>query len=204
MEVIKIKPYFGEANTFAVTDDGKNCILIDCAHEGILKELKSLGLTPKGVLLTHGHFDHVGGCGEFTDPTVNIFCSKKEEKFIFSQQNRSVFGGVHIPDFTAHGILSEGGNYSFEGLDFKVIETPGHTAGSLCFIFGNNLFTGDTLFCQSVGRCDLPTGNSEELKKSLKKLCELEGDYKIYCGHFGETTLDNERKFNPYIKSLGL
>lgn len=203
MKVIQLEPHFGTANTFAVTKDGKNCILIDCAREGILKELKLLDLTPKAVLLTHGHFDHVGGCGELHKAGVEIFCSVKEKDFIFSAPNRSIFGGVYIPDFTVNGSLQEG-SFSIAGIDIKVLETAGHTAGSLCFIVEDCLFTGDTLFCQSVGRCDLPTGDERELQKSLEKLCALDGDYKIYCGHGEKTTLERERKYNPYMNGSGL
>lgn len=108
MKVIKLEPYSGEANTFAVTADGKNCILIDCAGEGLIERLSALNLTPKAVLLTHGHFDHVGGTAEFSASGVSIYCSAKEKDFIFSKENRSVFGGVYIPEFTAEGVLKDG------------------------------------------------------------------------------------------------
>lgn len=199
MKVIKLEPYSGEANTFAVTADGKNCILIDCAGEGLIERLSALNLTPKAVLLTHGHFDHVGGTAEFSASGVSIYCSAKEKDFIFSKENRSVFGGVYIPEFTAEGVLKEG-NFSVADLNIKVIETPGHTAGSLCFMIENRLFTGDTLFRGSVGRCDLPTGNFTRLKDSLKKISALDGDFTLYCGHGAETTLERERKYNPYMQ----
>lgn len=199
MKVIKLEPYSGEANTFAVTADGKNCILIDCAGEGLIERLSALNLTPKAVLLTHGHFDHVGGTAEFSASGVSIYCSAKEKDFIFSKENRSVFGGVYIPEFTAEGVLKDG-IFSVADLNIKVIETPGHTAGSLCFMIENRLFTGDTLFRGSIGRTDLPGGNAAEMLESLKKLASLEGDYKVYCGHGEDTTLDFERLYNRYLR----
>ena len=84
-------------------------------------------------------------------------------------------------------------------MKFKAIATPGHTAGSVTYLCGNSLFTGDTLFCEGVGRCDLPTGNADELVASIYKLFELDGDYAVYCGHEDDTTLAHERAHNPYV-----
>ena len=84
-------------------------------------------------------------------------------------------------------------------LEFTVLETPGHTAGSVCYLIGNNIFSGDTLFQGSCGRTDLPTGNWGEIIASLKRLRNLPGDYNVYPGHGPATTLEIERRMNPYM-----
>ena len=187
-------------NSYILTEDNKTAVVIDCADENVFYKCEKLGLKPVAVLLTHGHFDHVGGCGKFYAENVPIYCGEGEEKFIFSRENRSVFGGVYIPDFEIYRTLSDGEKIMLGGIDFEVISTPGHTAGSVCYIAKKCLFSGDTLFCGSVGRCDLPGGNFSVLRNSLKKLLSLEEDYEVCCGHGEGTTLEYERKYNPYAK----
>ena len=200
MEVIKVLPYGFGCNSYLVTKDGKNAVVIDCSGPEVYDECIDANLTPVAVLLTHGHFDHVGGCGKFFEKKVPVYCGEKEQSLIFSEQNRGIFGGVYIPQFEIFKALKDGEEIELGGINFKVIHTPGHTAGGVCYLAGDSLFTGDTLFKESVGRSDLPTGNSKQLIESVKKLFALDGDYKVYCGHERETTLDHERSHNPYIK----
>jgi glyoxylase-like metal-dependent hydrolase (beta-lactamase superfamily II) len=199
MKVYKIYPKGFASNSYILTADDKTCVLVDCAQERVFDECKRLGLTPEYVLLTHGHFDHIGGCGKFFDDGVKIMCGEKEQDLIFSSDNRAIFNGVAIPHFEIEKTLKDGEELDLCGMHFKVLHTPGHTAGGVCYICEDNLFTGDTLFCESVGRCDLPTGNARELIQSVKRLFELQGDYKVYCGHEDDTTLEHERKYNPYV-----
>ncbi|MDE7439068.1 MAG: MBL fold metallo-hydrolase [Clostridia bacterium] len=200
MQIFKVLPQNFGCNSYIVTSDGKYAVVIDCADEGVFYECERRGLTPAAVLLTHGHFDHVGGCGIFFSHGVPIYCGEKEKDFIFSRENRSVFGGVYIPEFEIYKTLKDGEKITLGGIDFEVIETVGHTVGGVCYLCGDCLFSGDTLFRGSVGRYDLFGGNFNELTKSIKKLFALDGDLKVYCGHEGETTLEYERKNNPYVK----
>lgn len=200
MQVFKIIPCEFGCNSYIVTEDGKSAVVIDCAEPGVYDECINRGLTPVAVLLTHGHFDHVGGCGKFYKNGVPVYCGEDEKDLIFSEQNMGIFGGVYIPEFEIYKTFKDGEEIELGGIKFKVISTPGHTAGGVCYIAGKNLFSGDTLFKCSVGRCDLPTGNAKQLIESVKKLFALDGDYKIYCGHEQDTTLDFERKHNPYIR----
>jgi glyoxylase-like metal-dependent hydrolase (beta-lactamase superfamily II) len=152
------------------------------------------------VLLTHGHYDHIGGCGVFFDNGAKILCGENEDKLIFSDDNRAIFHGITIPHFEIYKTLKDGEELELCSIKFKVIATPGHTAGGVSYLAEDCLFTGDTLFFESVGRCDLATGNARQLIASVKKLYSLEGNYKIYCGHSEDSTLEHERLFNPYVR----
>ena len=107
--------------------------------------------------------------------------------------------GLSMKHFDADILVGEGSELNFGNEKIKVISTPGHTRGGVCYILGDNIFTGDTLFRGSIGRTDFPTGDKEEMLQSLKKLSELDGNYNVYCGHESNTTLDFERKNNIYM-----
>lgn len=200
MQVYKILPYGFGCNSFIVTADGKNAVVIDCADPHVYDECIKRKLNPVAVLLTHGHFDHVGGCGKFYEYGVPVYCGEKEKTLIHSPENKEMFGGVYIPEFEIAKTFTDGENVTLGGIDFKVISTPGHTVGGVCYIAENCIFSGDTLFCESIGRSDLPTGDFPQLIKSIKKLFALDGDYTIYCGHEQNTTLSHERTNNIYVK----
>lgn len=106
--------------------------------------------------------------------------------------HKNYTGKVNV--FTEDDILK------LDELEFDVLETPGHTSGSVCFICGMNMFSGDTLFSRSVGRTDMPDGSSTALMKSLTKIADLGGNLTVYPGHMNVTTLDAERKYNPYLR----
>lgn len=201
MKVYKFVNDYGLANSYLVTQDGKNGILIDCATPDLVKRVyDETGIKVETILLTHGHFDHVGGCREFAECYVSFYCSQEEKPLILSREYLGIFGGVRVPRFEIDRELKDGEEFELSGLNIKVISTPGHSAGSVCYIIGDCLFTGDTLFCGSVGRWDLPTGDYKKLSKSLEKLKNLKGDYKIYSGHGEDTALSHERLTNPYLK----
>ena len=187
-------------NSYILTEDKRTAVVIDCGDEGVFDECQRLALKPVALLLTHGHFDHVGGCGKFYAENVPIYCGEGEKDYIFSKENRSIFGGVYIPDFEIFKTLTDGERITLGGIDFEVMETKGHTAGGVCYLAEDCLFSGDTLFREGIGRCDLPGGNFKELKISLKKLLSIDKNLKVYCGHGDETTLAYERKHNPYVE----
>jgi glyoxylase-like metal-dependent hydrolase (beta-lactamase superfamily II) len=200
MKVYKIYPKGFASNSYILTADDKTCVVVDCAQERVLEECRKLNLEPKYVLLTHGHYDHIGGCGAFYNVGAKIICGEKEDELIFSDDNRAIFHGITIPEFAIDRTVKDGEKLQLCGMEFTVIATPGHTAGGVTYVADGNLFTGDTLFCESVGRCDLPTGNARQLVESVKKLFSLKGDYKVYCGHEDDTTLQHERENNPYVR----
>ena len=200
MTVYKVSGRGYGCNSYILTADNRTAVIIDCADEKVYYRCEELGLKPIAVLLTHGHFDHVGGCGKFNSENVPICCGEREEKFIFSKENRTIFGGVYIPDFNIFKTFADGEKITVGGIKLEVISTPGHTAGSVCYLADECLFSGDTLFLGSIGRSDLPGGDFIQLMGSLKKLLSIDKNLKVYCGHGSETMLNFERKNNPYVK----
>ena len=200
MKVIKIEPHGFLSNSYILTADGKTAVAVDPSDGEVLSVLGRENLTCEYVLLTHGHFDHVGMCGVLQNDGAQILCGETEKDFIFSPGNRGIFGGVYIPVFEISRTVKDGEKFTLCGINFTAVHTPGHTKGSMCYIADDCLFSGDTLFYCSVGRTDLPTGDMRELISSVKKLFALNGDYKIYTGHGENTTLDFERRRNPYVR----
>ena len=200
MKVFKVEPEGFASNSYIITADGKSAVVIDPSEESVLDELRRKNLQCEYVLLTHGHFDHVGMCGELYKTGARILCGEYEKDFIFCEENASIFGGVYIPQFKIARTLADGEKFTLCGVDFTAIHTPGHTGGNMCYLAENCLFSGDTLFCCSVGRTDLPTGSMSKLVRSVKKLFVLEGDPTVYTGHGPDTTLEFERKNNPYVR----
>lgn len=205
MKVYKLQTGVLGVNTYFLVNEEKNtAVLIDGGqHYNLIKDYaKKLGVIIKAELLTHAHFDHSGNAKRFQDEGVKIYAPNLEyEKLIVGDTLSSDFG-LTFQNFTPDYKVFGGDSLKIEGLKIEVISTPGHTDGSVCYLASDNLFTGDTLFNLSIGRTDFPTGSIEDMKKSLKTLFSLKGDYKVYCGHGDETTLEYERKFNPYNQIL--
>ena len=188
------------ANCYTVYDDeSKNCLIIDLGGDfsKILNQAERLGLSVKGVILTHGHFDHVADARFCKGQNIPVYISREDFNMLSSTTNMSEWAGCGSLSFEADGVFKEGLN-EIGGIKFEVIKTPGHTAGSVCFLFDKTLFSGDTLFALSYGRCDLPTGDFAMLKNSiLNKIFTLDGEIEVLSGHGGRTTIKYERKYNP-------
>lgn len=175
-------------------DDSDACIVIDPGYEPetVLLEVKRLKKSISAILLTHGHFDHVGGVKALAEAAG---CP------VYLHEN-----DLSLPiSFTAGplyytNLYDEGDVLPLAGLDIRVLHTPGHTSGSVCLMAEDVLFSGDTLFRDACGRTDLPGGNPGELFKSLRRLAALAKDYRVLPGHGMETTLEDERSYNPYMQ----
>ncbi len=201
MQVFKIYPVGFASNSYLITTDGKTALCIDPAQPRILDEAKKRGLNVTHVLLTHGHFDHIGGVAVLQKAGAQAGCLAGEERLALNNNLADFFGEEEVEPFKIDFTVKDGEELELAGIKIKVISTAGHTAGGACYLIENNLFTGDTLFEGSVGRSDLPTGNGAELLKSVKRLYALAGDYKVYAGHGEDTTLENERKYNGVIRA---
>ena len=204
MQLITLSPRGFGANTYVLTKDGKTAIVVDPAQPRILDELENRGLIPVCVLLTHCHFDHVGGVGKLQENGARVFCSDKEKPLVGTDADLfSAFGAPRIA-YTVDETFSDGEEKTLCGMKVKLLLTPGHTAGSACYLIESDgeklLLTGDTLFAGSIGRTDFPTGSIAQLRGSLKRLAQLDGEYPVYAGHNEPTTLDTERKTNPFLR----
>ena len=156
------------------------------------------------ILLTHAHFDHICGAGILRRNTgVKIAIGKNEADALWDG-DINLINRFHRPIelFGADILLSDGENISVGDLFFNVIETPGHTAGGVCYHIENKLFSGDTLFFESVGRTDFPSGDEDVLKSSVKKLFMLDYKTSVFPGHGDATTIGHEKKHNPYVRNI--
>lgn len=188
-------------NCYIVWDENtKNAAVIDPGDDGayLSNRLKKNGLTLQYILLTHGHFDHIGGVDKLKSTcgsNPKVYLSHKDLGL------ESVFHETIALDPNSVTDWKEGDSVTMDSITFRVLSTPGHTPGSVCLIAGDILFSGDTLFQGSCGRTDFPGGSWTEMSASLRRLYQLPGDYTVLSGHTGSTTLDRERKTNVFMQS---
>lgn len=177
-------------------------IVIDPADDAdkIKEAAARIGKPIKYVLLTHGHFDHCNAAYELQRDGAKVYMSKADFDMIKNDLDLAKYCGVTFNKFEPDYLIGEG-ELDVCGQKIKVLATPGHTAGGLTYIINGDVFCGDTLFYASVGRSDLPTGDKRTLTQSIKRLYALDGDYTVYPGHGRSTTLNFERKYNPYVKA---
>ena len=182
-----------QTNCYVVWGEGSDrCIVIDPGYASgeILK--RTQGKSVAAILLTHGHFDHVGGVGDLAAETgCPVYICPEDLSMPPQMTNGPIF-------YT--NTYAEGDVLTLAGISLKILHTPGHTPGSVCILAEDALFTGDTLFQDSCGRTDLPGGDWATILKSLRRLKAMEGDYRVYPGHGPATTLEDEKKYNPYMK----
>ena len=190
-------------NCYLVADDAGRCAVIDPGShtEKILKKAEEEGFTIEAILLTHGHFDHVMAAPGIQKSTgAKLYIHKNDEPDLAPEVagHRGYLREPYVmPRVDGH--LEEGGEVQVGDLTFRVLHTPGHTLGSCVLLCEDLMFSGDTLFAGTCGRCDLAGGSLEQMFASLKKLAQLEGDYKVLPGHMEASTLETERQTNPYV-----
>ena len=207
MNVIQIATGPMQANAFLVYEDTKEAFLIDPGEdaERILEKVRLCGIGKvTHILLTHGHFDHIGAVAQIKKETGAKVCiHRRDASMLKSQQdNLSVFAGMPVPETEADVVLEGGEMLMAAAMEVKVLHTPGHSGGSVCYIAGDNLFAGDTLFYRSVGRTDFPGSDPNEYRHSLQTVLRgLERDYTVYTGHGPSTTLYAEFSSNPFLMS---
>ena len=161
---------------------------------------KEKGITLLGALLTHTHFDHASCAYNLQQAGVKIYVSSEEEVGLRDgRYNLAHKFYIDFKELFADKTFTDGEEFTIADIPVKVMSTPGHSIGSVCFIIGDNLFTGDTLMCCTIGRDDLYLGDGFSLMQSLKKITSLTKNYNVYAGHGEDSTLDYEKVNNPYL-----
>ncbi len=190
-------------NCYLITDEKtKKSAIIDCP-EYSSQMIDFIGDSNlEYILLTHGHFDHIDGVADVKEKyNCKVAISKEDEPMLSSTKlSLGAFCGVFHKEAQADLIVSDNDVITLGDTQIKVIATPGHTKGGVCYLADDCLFCGDTLFYLSCGRTDFPGGSVSEIKQSLKRLSLLEGNLKVYSGHGPQSTLDFERQNNPYMR----
>ena len=204
---------------FMYREGEKECVVVDPADKGtaIYDALRRNGFRVAGILLTHGHFDHIWGLDELRnaanavaecdategdDRPVKVYASEAERELL-RDAHKNVSEQAGRPCVTSADVyVKDGEEITLAGITFKVIFTPGHTAGGCCYYVeeAGFLVSGDTLFAESVGRTDFPTGSMGTLVRSIReKLLVLPEDTKVYPGHGESTTIEHEKKYNAFL-----
>ena len=190
---------------FVYDSENKKALVFDapCDGEGIYRRLKDKGIEVAALLLTHGHFDHILGANELRKAaSIKIYACEDEQDVCEDTHNNCTDQIGRLYTVKCNRYIKDGEEIEIEGIRCRLIETPGHTKGSCCYYFEDAgfLISGDTLFCGSIGRSDLPTGSEATLIRSIKeKLMCLPDDVKVYPGHGDETTIEYERRYNPFL-----
>lgn len=184
--------------------DGKYGVVIDpgADSEKILAAAQEERVEIKSIFLTHAHFDHVLAVSDIQKKTGAKLVANTAEKQRMCDEYLcwcGSSGGQKFVPLYADVEIDERGSIDVGKMHFEFMRTPGHTEGSMCIICDNVIFSGDTLFAGTCGRCDFPGGDCEEILRSLKKLYNLPGDMRVLPGHERETTLSRERVHNPYM-----
>lgn len=194
-----------QENSFVVAcEETKEAVIIDPGAEAdrIYRVVTFHGFTLKYVMNTHAHLDHIGGIAEIIEKTGVPFLLHKDDLYLIEEIENDplqAFIQVKAPPLP-NRFFSDGERIPVGKLEFEVMHTPGHTPGSVCFLVENVLFSGDTLFSNSIGRADLPGGNHKQLLASIReKLLPLDDNVRVYSGHGTITTIGSERQFNPFF-----
>lgn len=194
-------------NYLLIDDNSKEAILFDCSQytDELQEKLQEYGAKLKYVLITHGHFDHILGLNKLHEkmPEVEILAPIGDKDLIedvveFVHAFVGNVEDVKVPHISKY--IDENSEIFIGNEKVQVITTAGHTKGGVCYFVDNKLFSGDTIFQESIGRTDLPSGSYEQIVQSVKKVLEMfADDVKIYPGHGDFTTVAHEKKYNPVL-----
>jgi len=201
-----------QTNCYVVINEkNKECFIIDpgASAKQLAERIRKDELTPVAVLLTHGHFDHAGAAEELAKEfDVKIYAHEAEKDTLENPQKNVSWMINHNESYSADVYVKDEETITLAGFAIKVLHTPGHTEGGCCYYIADEdvVFTGDTLFAQSVGRTDFPGGSMSQIVRSiteklmpLNEAGDLENDIMVYPGHNDPTTIETERMNNPYL-----
>lgn len=190
---------------FAVNEETKECLIIDPGDNAdmLAEKIRQGGYTPVAILLTHGHFDHIMGVEGLRETFhIPVYVHEDDEQMLKRPDlNAGAMIGARV-SLMADELLHDGDELMLAGMKIRVLHTPGHTPGGVCFYFPEEevLFSGDTLFCESVGRTDLPGGSMGALIRSLKeRVMKLPDLTVVYTGHGEPTKIGYEKQNNPFL-----
>ena len=191
-------------NCYIVSDDNGHTAIIDPGGDAkrIFGDVKLNNLTVDLILLTHAHFDHIMAVEELRVATGAQLCVGAGDGPMLYDAQLNLSAMVYpsqAVSLTADRLLRDGDEVTFGDITLSVMDTPGHTRGSVCYLGDGVLFSGDTLFAGSIGRTDLPGGDMTVMRRSLERLSLIEGDYTVYSGHGEETTLEFQKSANPFL-----
>lgn len=198
-----------QTNCYIISNKQQDCLIIDPGEEGnkIINEIRKANLNPQAILLTHAHFDHIGAVDTVRDAFgIPVYMHKKEKEWLGEPNLNGSGKYAQLPNYMikqADHYLAPAKEVTVGSFTFEVVHTPGHSPGSISFLFDEDrlAFVGDTLFKNSIGRTDLIDGDEKLLLKSIReKLLVLSNDTIIYPGHDESTTVEDEVKWNPFLK----
>lgn len=207
MKILTIVTGTIEENCHIIFDEEKNAVVIDPGDDAknIIGTIEKNGLSVKTIVLTHGHYDHVGAVNELKEYTkANVVAHEKEKELL---QNPQLSLGIYLNPFYVNprvdSYVKEGDILSAGDISLRVIHTPGHTEGGMCLYTEGVLFSGDTLFYRTLGRWDFPTGDLSKLTRSIgDKIFSLPDNTVIYSGHGPQTTVGEEKVYNEVNRWL--
>ncbi len=195
-----------QTNCYFIIDEiTKSCMIVDPADDidVIIKKLSDKELTCEGIILTHGHFDHMLALEALRDRTnAKLYVHEADNELLLDPEKSlmSFYTGSKTPCRSADVLLKDGDTIDFHGNIIKVMHTPGHTKGSCCYLIGEHMICGDTLFRGSIGRYDFYGGDYDTILSSLEKIKAFETDYRIYPGHGPSSHLSYEKEYNLYMR----
>ena len=194
-----------QTNCYLYHENGK-LLVIDPGDDAssIINEITNIDIKPSAIILTHGHFDHIASVDSLVDEyDIPVYIHPEDSHYFkLPDFNLSMYYYKQVI-LKTNPILLHTNDISIDGIDIKIVETPGHTQGGVCFYINGQIFSGDTIFFENIGRTDFPSGKHQLLLRSIKRLLEtFSDDTTIYPGHGPETTVGHEKLNNPHYNTI--